>query len=247
MAIRDTQDCLIFEVPLLGVSYIRDTQDCLIFEVPVPPLAFTYPITLPTPPGPQEYTLVLENVAGENDSPFDLSDQVFLWPGDMFTAEATWPPMLLNQAEPLICALDMLLGRYGTVLLPDYNRLAPQGPMNGSPVVNGANASGSNELSVRTTAISAANWAVVGDYIQVTAIGGLQRIHKVLQNASTNGSGIVTLPIRPSIREPLTDGIVVVTTNCAGTFRLTSNATPWKIDRNRVYTVSFKAREARLP
>jgi hypothetical protein len=246
MALRDTQDTLIFELPVVG-GILRDTQDCLIFEVPYVPASIVYPVMLPTPPGPKEYALAFENLAGESDSPTSFSDQVFLWPGDMFTAEATWPPMLSGQAEPLISALALLFGKFGTVLLPDYNRLTPQGLMSGTPVVNGANASGSNQLLVRGAAASIANWAIAGDYIQVTAAGGQQRLHKVLADANSSAGGLVTLYVRPSIREALADGVTIVTANCAGTFRLQSNSQPWKIDRNGVYTVAFKAREALLP
>ena len=94
MSLLVNQDALIFEVPTLTTGALLINQDSLIFEVPVLPVAFTYPITLPTNIGPQEFTLALENIAGESDSPFDFSDQVFLWPGDMFTAELTMPPML---------------------------------------------------------------------------------------------------------------------------------------------------------
>jgi hypothetical protein len=246
MALRDTQDSLIIEAPTLVPGHLRVTQDCLIFEIPLVPVPFTYPITLPTPPGPKQWNAAFENVVGESDSPFTLGDQVFLWPGDMLTFEGTWPPMLLAQAEPLISALAMLLGKYGTLLLPDYNRLSPQGPLSGSPVVNGANLSGSNELLVRGATASIANWAVAGDYIQITATGGLQRLYKILANAASSSTGLVTLAIRPSIREALSDGTAIITENCAGTFRLQSNVTPWKIDENRVYTVGFKAREAGL-
>lgn len=45
MALRDTQDCLIFEVSTLGVGYLRDTQDSLIFEITglcTPPSDFNF-------------------------------------------------------------------------------------------------------------------------------------------------------------------------------------------------------------
>jgi len=247
MSLLVNQDSLIFEVPTLTTGALLVNQDSLIFEVPVLPVAFTYPITLPTNIGPQEFTLALENIAGESDSPFDFSDQVFLWPGDMFTAELTMPPMLYTQAEPWVCALGLLLGKYGTFLMGDYNRPTPQGAMSGSPVVYGSNLSGSNQLQVRGASISVSNWAVAGDYIQVTASGGLQRMHKILANAASSSGGDVTLEIRPNIRESLSDGTAIITSNCKGTFRLQSNQTPWKIDKNRVYSISFKAREAGLP
>jgi hypothetical protein len=248
VAIRDTQDCLIFEVSTLATGRLRDTQDCLIFEEPFVPLPFTYPLTPPAIAGigPQDFTLALQNVVGENDSPFTLSDQVFLWPGDMWTLEFNLPPMLAAQAEQWVCFDAMLLGKFGTFLMGDYNRPTPQGPMSGSPVVNGSNLSGFNQLNVRGATASVTNWAVAGDYIQATESGGLQRLYKVLANASSNGSGDVVLQIRPNIRETLSDGTAIVTTNCAGTFRKSENKSTWKIDKNRVYTISIKAREAGL-
>jgi hypothetical protein len=232
---------------LFGIVISNGVIDTI--ENPGIPTPFAYPLTPPAIAGlgPQDITLAFENLVGENDSPFDLSDQVFLWPGDMLTLEANLPPMLLLQAEQWISFLAMLLGKLGTFLMGDYNRPIPQGAMSGTPKVNGANPSGSNQLQVRGAANSVPNWAVAGDYVQVKAAGGLQRIHKVLLNADSDAMGQVTLNIRPSIRETLADGVAIVTENCTGTFRLQSNALPWKEDRNRVYAISFKAREAGLP
>jgi hypothetical protein len=246
VAIRDTQDCLIFEVPTLAAGHLRDSQDCLIFEIPVAPMSFNYPITPPAISGigPQDFTLAMVNLIGENVSPFTFGEQEQQWPGQMFTIDAKLPPMLYPQAEQWISFLGALFGKYGTFLMGDYNRPTSQGPMSGSPVVNGGNPSGSNQLFVRGAG-SVANWAVAGDYIQVTASGGQQRLHKVLQNASSAG-GLVTLEIFPNIREALSDGTTIITTNCAGTFRLTQNTVSPPVDKNRVYTISFKAREAML-
>lgn len=249
MAIRVTQADFIGEVPTLAASKMRITQAALIFEVPTIPTPFTYPISLPviTGIGPKDFTLNLKNIVGEADSPFTASEQVQLWPGDMFVAEVNLPPMLYQQAEQWISALAMLLGKYGTFLMGDWNRPTPQGAMSGSPVVSGTALSGQNYINLRALTPSIANWAVAGDYIQVTAPGGPQRIYKVLQNAASTSGGTTELAIRPNIREQLSDGTAIVTSNCMGTFRLSSNETPWKIDENRVYTISFKAREAQLP
>jgi len=101
---------------------------------------------------------------------------------------------------------------------------------------------------------AAGSTIVAGDYIQITAFNSalginVQRIYKMLANAVLGGigPGTVSMPIFPSIREPLTDGQAIVTANCAGTFRLQQNSFTWKIDKNRMYTISFKAREALLP
>lgn len=247
-AIRITQAALLYEVPTVGTSHLHITQAALLFEIPVPPVTYAYPLTPPQIAGigPQDFSLGMVNVVGETVSPFTLGQQEQLWPGSMFTIDFTLPPMLLAQAEQWVSFLGLLYGKFGTFLMGDYNRLTPQGLMNGTPVVNGSNFNGSNQLLVRGAPALVGNWAVAGDYIQATAAGGSmpQRIYKILANAGSDASGHVTLQIFPNIRESLTDGVTIVTTNCAGTFRLSDNMVLPKIDRNRIYNISFKAKEA---
>jgi hypothetical protein len=248
VAIRVTQAALLIEVPTVGTSKLRATQAALLFEIPVPPVTYSYPLTPPQIAGigPQDFTMGMVNVVGETVSPFTLGQQEQIWPGSMFTIDFTLPPMLLVQAEQWVSFLGLLYGKFGTFLMGDYNRLTPQGPMTGAPLVNGSNLNGSNQLLVRGATASVANWAIAGDYIQITAAGsGMpQRIYKVLANASTDLSGHTALQLFPNIRESLSDGTSIITSNCAGTFRLSENVVLPKIDRNRIYSISFKAKEA---
>lgn len=242
--VRSTQETIL--VSSRAGSHVRSTQEILLISVPYAPLGITYPLISPVISGigPQEFTLSEVNAIGETDSPFTFSQQVQQWPGQMWEIELALPPLLMSEAEEWIAFLGALFGKYGTFLMGDYNRSTPQGSFAGSPVVNGSNASGSNVLNVRGGTASISNWAVAGDYIQLTGSSGIQRLHKVLQNASTNSLGDAVLEIFPSLRETYTDGITIVTANCAGTFRLQDNSIPWKIDRNRMYSISFKAKEA---
>jgi hypothetical protein len=247
MAIRDTQDCLIFEVPTVGTGGIRDTQDCLIFEVPIPVSSIVYPVTPPaiTGIGPQDFTLAMVNDVGETVSPFTFGQQEQQWPGQMFTIEANLPPMPYAEAEQWIAFLGSLFGKYGTFEMGDYNRPSNQGLWSGSPVISGSNANGSNSLNLRGAAGPLANWAVAGDYLQVSAGAGQpKRLYKVLQNAASSAGGAVALSIFPNIRETLSDGTAIVIANCVGTFRMQENTVTPKVDRNRMYTISFKAKEA---
>ena len=74
--------------------------------------------------------------------------------------------------------------------------------MSGTPVVNGANAAGLNVLNIRSVTASVSNWAVAGDWIQLTGARGIQRIYKILFNASSNGSGDVTVEMSPTRAKP---------------------------------------------
>jgi hypothetical protein len=244
MSVRSTQEVLL--VSSRGPSLVRSSQEVLLISVPVAPLAITYPLTPPAISGlgPQDFVMTAVNVIGETESPFTLGQQVQQWPGQILELEITLPPMLYAQAEQWLGFLNSLFGKYGTFLMGDYNRPTPQGPMSGSPLASGSNPAGFNTINIRGAGASV-NWAVAGDYIQVTAPSSPQRIHKVLQNAASDGFGNVNaLEIFPSIRETVPDGTAIVVTNCKGTFRLQENSVSWKVDKNKVYSISFKAKEA---
>lgn len=246
MAIRSTHEAALVSLSN-DAGAIRFSHESLLISVTGPIVGITYPLTPPAISGlgPQDFTMSEVNVVGETESPFTLSQQEQQWLGQMLRIEANLPPMLYAQAEQWISFLGALFGKFGTFLMGDYNRLTPQGPMSGAPVSSGgANTPGLNQLNVRAASPSITNWAVAGDYIQLTVSGSPQRIYKVLQNVSTDGSGNVTLPIFPNIRENIPDGTTILTTNCKGTFRLQDNTLSWKVDKNKVYTVSFKAKEA---
>jgi hypothetical protein len=246
--LRSTQEALsISAVVPSAIAKFHGTQEATLISVTAPIMGITYPVSPPAISGigPLDFTLSEVHVVGETESPFTLGQQLQQWQGQAWDLEINLPPMLLVQAEQWIAFLGSLLGKFGTFLMGDYNRPTPQGPMSGSPVSSGsANAPGLNQLNVRGASNSITNWAVAGDYIQLTAAGSPQRLYKVLQNASTDSSGNVTLQIFPNIRENIPDGTTIITSNCRGTFRLMENKQPWKVDRNKLYTISFKAKEA---
>jgi hypothetical protein len=246
--VRSTQEILEISVSVPAISSkVRSTQEVLLISVPFIPLGIVYPLSPPAIAGigPQDFSLTEVNVVGETESPFTLGQQEQQWPGQAWELEVNLPPMLYVQAEQWISFLGALFGKYGTFLMGDYNRLTPQGPMSGSPVAAGSNASGLNSINLRGATFSIGNWAVAGDYIQLQVPSFPQRLYKVLQNASSDGGGNVAgLTIFPNLHETVPDGTVIVTSNCRGTFRLQENKQPWKVDKNKVYTISFKAKEA---
>lgn len=244
MAQRSTHEATVISAGNTGLT--RSTHEALLISVSVPIVGIAYPLTPPAIAGlgPRDFSLTALNVVGENDSPFSLSQEIQLWPGNLWQIEANFPPMLTSEGEQWVSFLLALYGKYGTFVMGDYNRQAPQGPMSGSPVVSGSNPAGAYQLSIRGAAASVTNWAVAGDYLQITAPSAPQRLYKILQNASSNGSGDLTVDIFPSLREALADGNPIITANCVGTFRLQENSYTWKIDRNKMYSISFKAKEA---
>lgn len=244
MALRDTQDCLIFEVPTVLASNLRDTQDCLIFEVPIPPVGITYPLTPPAALKPQDVTMRAVNIVGESVSPFVGSQNEQQWPGQWFELDAALRPMLRTDYEAVVGFLVALNGKYGTFLFGDHNAKTPQGVATGTPVVNGAVVSGNNEIPTTGWTPSTSGILKAGDYMQITTGGGPQRLYKLLFDMNSDAGGNAVATVFPTVREALTNGLSIVLNNTAGTFRLVENSTEWKIARTRSTMISFKAKEA---
>lgn len=246
MAIRDTQDCLLFEVPSVGVGHFRDTQDCLLFEVPYTAPVIGYPLTPPSVFHPQDVTMRMMNLVAESVSPFSGEQQEQQW-AQWWEVEVALRPQLRKDYEAVVGFLAALNGKYGTFLFGDHNAAAPQGVATGTPLVSAGNVSGANQIITNGWTHSVAGILAAGDYIQVTGLNALgvsvQRIYKNLFSANSDGSGNATFTIFPTLREVPSTGASIVLANTAGTFRLMENASEWRIARNRVSTISFKARE----
>lgn len=227
-------------------------------------MPISYPLAPPTIAGigPQDFTMSQLNVVGEGESPFDLSQQLQQWPGQRWEIEANLPPMLTAQAEKWIAFLGSLKGKWGTFWMGDYLRATPQGlwtpsasglSANTSAAV-GNNVAGSNQIFIRGAAPNVASFAVAGDYVSYTPqilIIHFQsvyltpfRLYKVLTDASSDASGDVTLDVWPNLRETIVDNRPIISSNAFGTFRLQENTFKWKVDRNKTYAISFKAKEA---
>ncbi len=124
-----------------------------------------------------------------------------------------------------------------TFLMGDPNRLTARGALGGSPVVNGANQTGSS-VSIDGCSNNITGWMKAGDYIQLGA-ASTARLHKVLQQVDTNGSGQATLDIWPNMVTAPTDGSTVVTSNTVGRWRLNSGEQDWSIDNASFYGITF--------
>ncbi len=204
-------------------------------------MAITYPITLPGP-NPARIRWLPVNVVGVSESEFTLEQEVFEWPGKALTCEVTMPRMVKAQAAEFAAALLSLNGRAGTFLLGDPLRVTPRGSAAGTPVVDGSHDAGSKTLAVRGWTPSQTGVLQRLDCVQVGS-GTSQRFHYVLVDADADGIGKVTLDIWPTLRESLSDGAAIVTSDCKGVFMLASDA-GWDVDAPFKVTATFRAVEA---
>lgn len=205
-------------------------------------MAISYPLTLPSHTGIAQINFRAINTVGMSMSPFTYAQQVVAHSGQRWEADITLPSMKRADAEQWIAWLVSLRGQLGTFTLGDPTGATPRGSAGGTPVVNGAGQVGGT-LAIDGCTASQTGWLKAGDYIQLGS-GTTATLHKVLQDADSDGSGNVSLDIWPYIRSAPTDGSTVATSNTVGKFRLASNEQNWSINEASIYGMTFGAVEA---
>lgn len=205
-------------------------------------MAITYPLSMPALPGIKRITLVARSIVASRASPFTAQEQVHKHQGQWWEAGVTLHEMVREDAEEWAAFLLSLNGKEGTFLLGDPGGKTPRGVATGTPLVKGAGQSGQVLLTdgwtIDTTGILKA-----GDYIQM-GTGETTRLHKLLKDTDSDGSGNATLDIWPRTREIPGDDDPITVQDCVGTFRLTENVMQIEIERSKIYGVAFTAREA---
>ncbi len=183
-----------------------------------------------------------ENVVALTSSIFTLQQQTQEFAGKRWHLDATFPPMKRPDAEEWNAFFLGLHGRAGTFLFGDPNGKAPRGSALGSPVVDGAAQVG---VTLATKGWTADETGVLlsGDYIRL-GTGASARLHKVLVQADSDGSGEVTLDIWPNLRESPGDSQTIFLDDTVSVFRLSSNITQWDLNVAAFYGFAFSAEEA---
>lgn len=208
-------------------------------------MAISYPITLPAAFAAAAITLRQNNTVGESVSPFSAEQQIYVHQGQWWEAEIKLPPMRNRaDAESVLAAFLSLRGKEGSFLLPAPNP-SVRGVGGGTPVVNGGSQTGL-VLAVSGAPLSTTGWLKAGDWIQLGS-GSTARLHKVLVDANTDGSGNATLDIWPRLRSSPANGATVTIANCVGLFGLVSNSIEYEIGQGMTYGFSFAARERLVP
>jgi hypothetical protein len=203
-------------------------------------MAISYPRPFLTHTGVAGITIRAVNQTAMTMSPFTYKQQIHTHTGKRWEAEVQLPPMKYDDAEQWIAWLLSLNGMSGSFLMGDPNRATPRGSAAtaaGTPVVNGANQTGSS-LAIDGLPASATGYLKAGDYIQLGS-GATATLYKVVVDVDTNSSGEATLDLWPNIVTAPTDGATVVVINTAGRWRLNSGQQDWSINAASIYGVTF--------
>jgi len=205
-------------------------------------MTISYPLSLPTVKGISGITLRAENATMYQRSPLTFVGQAQEFPGKVWGASVTVPPMSRADAEEWVSFLVSLKGYVGTFTMGDPAGSTPRGSASitpGTPVVDGAGQTG-DTLAIRGAPTSATGYLKAGDYVQLGG-GASASLYKVLADVNTDVSGNATLDVWPDVVTATTDGATVIVSGATGLFRLASPVTEWSINSAVMYGVSFEA------
>ena len=204
-------------------------------------MALSYPLSFPSVSVPVGLTFSAVSIVGESRSPFTGESQIYVHGGGWYELEVRMPPMARADAEDVVAFLLGLNGVQGTFAFGDLANTSPRGTWAGSPKVLGAHAAG-----VKTVAMdgfSVGGTVKNGDWLQA-GTGASAHLHKVVKDATADGSGLLTLEIWPGTRAALADNDTFVTSSPKGVWRLANNQRGWSIEGAGLYGISFSCREA---
>lgn len=207
-------------------------------------MSVSYPILLPSTPAPRAITIRPKSTVGIAASPFSLVAQSYAWSGQLWLATVQLPPMLRANAEAWVAALVSLNGREGSFLLGDSANKTPRGTATGTPLVNGGGQTG-YDLATDGWTSGVTGIVKAGDWVQL-GTGSSARLHKVVVDANSNGSGQATLTLWPRLRSSPADNAAVIISSPMGRFMLASDV-DWSIDEMKLYGLSFDAVEDLRP
>jgi hypothetical protein len=192
---------------------------------------------IPTTVGFSSVEFGLQNNNQVFESPLSNSIQVSELTGARWYATFNLPPMKKDNALEYIGFLQRLQGRVHSFFGYDANHRSPSGTIAGSTLlVNGADQTGTSLIldgGANSTLVLKA-----GDFFSVN-----NELKMVTANATTDGSGDVTVNFVPSLRSSPSDDASITTVNPVCTMKLTGDSTTYSINTSSIYGISFSGVE----
>lgn len=205
-------------------------------------MAITFPLALPSVGGMTSATITMVDAVGVGESPYTFSQETYEHAGKRWEMQVQITRMIRADAEQWVAWLASLRGRRGTFLMGDPIGGTPRGTATGTPLVKGAGQTGGTLLTDGWTA-GVTGILKAGDWVQL-GTGVTSRLHKVLQDANSDGSGNATLELWPGPRTAPADNEALVVTNAKGLWRLAGNSRSYDIGAASIVGLGFNCVEA---
>ena len=207
-------------------------------------MAITYPRALPSALIIEACSFKPRSVVGVARSPFTGAQQEHAFPGQWWEGSILVGPAERSDAGAITAWLVSLNGKEKTFLLGDPAAVTPQGAASstpGTPVVNGASQTGA-ALICDGAPNNITDYLKEGDYVQL-GTGSSTKLHMVLEDVSSDGSGNFTLNLWPNLRSSPSNNATLVVTSAQGRFRLKTNVNGWD-ESTVIYGFSMEFEEA---
>ena len=192
---------------------------------------------IPTTVGFSSVEFGLENNNQVFTSPLSNSIQVSELTGARWYATFNLPPMKKDNALEYIGFLQRLQGRVHSFSGYDPNHRSPSGTYgNSTLLVNGASQTGTSLITDGAQASTLVLKA--GDFFSVNS-----ELKMVTANATSDGSGNLTINFVPSLRSSPSDNAGLTLVNPVCTMKLTGDSTSYNINNSTIYGISFSGLE----
>lgn len=188
------------------------------------------PIDMPAAPGFTDCEFGLEANTKRFESPITKAVQRQIFGGGRWMATYTLPKMNRRQAAPWKAFFDLCEGSANTFNAFDPDCKTPLGVGTGTPLVKGGSQTGST-LTIDGCTANITGWLLAGDYFACN-----DELHRLTQNANTNGSGETTLNFKPAMRSSPADNapITLVKASCEMVL-IDDQQGMWRCDKNGIY------------
>lgn len=151
------------------------------------------------------------------ESPFTRSVQAIEFPGARWRGTLVWRGLLDADYRALSGFLSRLRGRVnGFTFTPPA--VARRATISGTPLIKGAGQVGNSILTDGWPSNSATPCFATGDYVSLQ-MGGLHRLHQIVQDAGSNASGECAMIVEPPTRGSPADNAAITIVDPIGTFR----------------------------
>lgn len=195
--------------------------------------------TLPNHTGIASITIRQSQRVRLSESRFNYVQQVLNYGGQRWEADVRIPIINHADARDWLAFLSKLKGPLNTFTMGDPVAATARGTPGGTPLVNGASQTGSS-LIIDGCSLSQTDWLKAGDYIQL-GTGEDARMHMVLDDVNSDGSGDATLSLWPDITSAPADNATVTVSSTVGAWRLSSPVLQWDTAPPSLYNIEFSA------
>tara|TARA_B110000977_G_C10931899_1_gene437450 strand:- start:190 stop:816 length:627 start_codon:yes stop_codon:yes gene_type:complete len=202
----------------------------------------TYPLAMPTTPNFVKSEWSISRAVAVSSSPFTYSSQVYKFTGAKWSAVVSLPPMKREQAVEWQSFFMRLQGQFGTFLMGDPDASAVRGTIANTVAVNADQDVGAYDVTIDGADASESQLFKTGDYVQFNS-GANSKLHMIIADVASDGSGVATLPIEPPLSAALLNNATVSYASPKCVMRMTNNELTWSASHISLYGVSFSCEE----